>query len=189
MQRINVNLYPKDGYFFKEQDGVVIRGKKWTEVITKTVEYRIRAKLPAGDPAKEVIAQACTRNPSFCFQQTRVTVAPTVTLKARVIKWLNGLLKVPKEELEYVSPVVAKERSQICATCPQNQSLGVTGCSSCKQAFTEFRKQLLGGARIRDHRLGGCAILESDLVTAVHLDEVRVDIPSLPAHCWRKKII
>ncbi len=189
MQRINVNLYPKDGYFFKEQDGTMIRGKKWGEVVSKVAAYRSRAKLAPGEPAREVIAQACTRNPSFCFQQGTITIAPRVTLKARVLKWLNGLLQVPKAELEYVSPALAKERSQICASCPQNQSLGVTSCSSCKQAFGEFRKQLIGSARVRDQRLGGCQILASDLTTAVHLDEVRVDNTELPAHCWRKKII
>lgn len=189
IQRINVNLYPKDGYFFKDSDGTVLRAGNWSGVIKKVREYRQRAGLSPGDPTTEVIAQACTRNPSFCYQKTTVSVAPQVTVKARALQWLNSILRTPKDQLQYVQPAEAKARAVICAGCPMNQSLGVTSCSSCKQAFTEFRKQLLGAARVRDSRLGGCAALGCDLMTAAHLDEVRVDSAALPGHCWRKKIV
>ncbi len=184
-QRINVNLYPKDGYFFKEQDKTIIRAGNWKDVIKKVVAYRERARLPLGEPEREVIAQACSRNPSHCFDKVVVTARPPVTLKSKVLQWLNAMLKV-KAELTYVTPQEAAVRAQVCAGCPMNQSLGVSSCNSCKQAFGEFRKQLLGGSRVRDARLGGCAILNSDLMTATHLDEIRVDNKALPAHCWRK---
>lgn len=189
MQRINVNLFPKDGYFFRDSNGTVLRAGNWPAVIKKVREYRQRAGFPPGDPATEVIAQACTRNPAYCYEKTHVAVAPQISLKARALQWLNAIMRIPKDQLQFVSPAEAKSRAGICASCPMNQSLGVTSCNSCKQAFTEFRKQLLGGARVRDARLGGCAVLNCDLMTAMHLDEVRVDSAALPQHCWRKKII
>lgn len=189
MLRINVNLYPKDGYFFKEQDNTILRAANWSLVVKKVIDYRKRAGLDAGNPGEEVMAQACQRNPNYCYEQNRTVPAPQVTAKARALQWLFGISQLAKDSLEFVKPEEAKARSAICAACPKNSSLGVSACSSCKQAFNEYRKNLLGGARIRDGRLGGCAVLGSDLTTAVHLDEVRVDNSELPANCWRKKII
>jgi hypothetical protein len=83
-----VNLYPKDGYFFKEQDGTNLRAGNWPLVIRKVVDYRRQARLAPGDPVTEVIAQACQRNPSYCYESNRAAVpAPRVTLKATVLKW------------------------------------------------------------------------------------------------------
>jgi hypothetical protein len=48
---------------------------------------------------------------------------------------------------------------------------------------------LLGGARIRDGRLNGCSAFGCDLVTAAHLDEVRLDNAAAVSHCWRKKTL
>jgi hypothetical protein len=189
MLRINVNLYPKDGYFFKDQDHTTLRGANWSEVVRKVVEYRKRAGLPPGKPAEEVMAQACQRNPSYCHETNRVVPPPRVTAKALALQWLFGISKTPKAELEFVTPDEAKSRAGICATCPKNSSLGVSACSSCKQAFSEYRKNILGDSRIRDGRLGGCAVLGADLTTATHLDEVRIDNGDLPQNCWRKKVL
>lgn len=193
MRRINCNLYPSGGHFFVESDGSKHRAGNWRAVIKKVTEYRQRARLPMGDVEQEVMAQACARNPSICYDDRRAPPPPqpkSVTIKAQVLKWLFGFQQLKEREpLNYVSTAESVARAAICAKCPLNTPLGVKTCATCKETLKEYRKQLLGGARARDSRLGGCAVLGSDLVTAVHLDELRVENPALPPHCWRKKAI
>lgn len=192
MRRINVNLYPKDGFIFTEADGTRIRAANWRAVIKRVVEYRAQNRLPAGDPEMEIMAQACSRQPNICFEDrgSAPVPKPAKTLKARVLQWLNHFLQLQqKDPLSYVDAKTAAGRAAICAKCPKNTPLGVNTCSTCKQALAEFRKSLLGGGRARDSRLGGCEVLGTDLTTAVHLDEIRVNNGALPAQCWRKTSI
>lgn len=188
MKKINRNLHPPEGYFFKDEDGVVHRDKNWTKVAIRLEAYRKRLGKPIGTPMQEVINQACARNPTLCFEEgARVALPkPPPSLKARVIMWLNGILKIhQKQKLAMVSPAEAEARGQICATCPLNTPMGVSSCSTCRQAVRTFRQELIPG-RKKDRRLEGCGVLAIDLQTAVHLDEPRVDRGDLPAHCWRK---
>jgi len=144
-----------------------------------------------GNPEQDVVAQACRRDPQICGESYRVSpIARPPSLKATVLKWLSSFLNLTRkgEKLEFVSPNEAYDRSNTCERCPFNTPLGVSSCSSCKQALREFRKALLGSKK-QDTRLGGCSILGVDLQTAVHLEELRVDNPQLPAHCWRKKSV
>jgi len=191
MVRINCNLYPSGGYYFDESDGSRQRAGGWRAVIKKVTAYRQRARLPLGDVENEVMAQACSRNPALCYDDRAVQPPkPAVTVKARVLKWLFGFKQLQEREpISYVGVAEAAARAAICAGCPQNTPLGVHTCATCKATLKEYRKQLLGGGRPRDARLGGCNVLGCDLVTAVHLDEIRVDNGALPAHCWRKKTI
>lgn len=191
MRRINVNLYPKDGYFFIEADQSRHRAASWRAVIKRVTEYRQRQGLPVGNVEVEVMEQACSRNPSLCVQDNAAPAPkPQVTLKHRVIQWLSAISRIAdRGPLSFVREKESTARASICAKCPKNTALGVKSCSTCKQALAEYRKNLIGGARVRDARLGGCDVLGADLVTAVHLDEIRVDNPALPANCWRKKAI
>lgn len=187
MIRINVNLYPKDGYLFKEKDGALIRSAKgWNDIIVRVKDYRRRNNLPAGDAETEVHAQACANNPTFCAE-TNYTPVPTSgrSLKGFVLRWLAELRK-NKDKIKYVSADEAKERAAICATCPFNRAIP-EGCSPCKQAIRESRKELLS-KRVVNHSLNACDKLGTDLPTAVHLDEQRIEGDDLPAHCWRKRV-
>lgn len=189
--RINVNLFPKSGYYYEEADGTKLRGANWRAVIKKVKEYREENKLPVGNPNEDVVVQACRRDPQICAEAGRVFVQqPAVSLKATVLKWLNSFKTLVQkgDKLEFVQPSEAAERANICERCPFNKPLGVSSCSSCKQALIEFRKFLLGNKK-QDSRLGGCQILGCDLQTATHLEELRVDNQHLPAHCWRKKSV
>ena len=189
--RINVNLYPKDGYFFRDSDGTPIRAGNWRAVIKKVIEYRERAGRPVGDVESEVIAQACQRNPQICRETIRVNIANRpVSLKSTVLQWLTGVKKIKERDGKVATVPLAEEkiRADVCAKCPLNTPLGVNSCSSCKRTLIEFRKFIFGDGRA-DGRLGGCSVLGVDLPTAARLDEIRVDNPQLPAHCWRKKIL
>lgn len=189
---INVNIFPSGGYFFRDSDGSVHRAGSWRRVIQKVTEYRARNRLPMGNPEAETYAQACLRQPAICGGlQTQVAVVkPAIPFKAKVLQWLSGFVQLQtRSPLKYVSDAEAKQRANVCAVCPGNTSLGVESCGSCKQSIQSYQSTLLGNARRRDSRLGGCKFLNSELQTAVHLDEVRVDNPSLPRHCWRRTAI
>lgn len=190
MIRVNVNLFPAGGYFFKEQDGSIHRAGNWKSVIQKVRVYRSRKGLTSGNVEEEVMVQACSRSPQLCYEDARreVVRAPT-PLKARILMWLNGFLKsrAGGTPINYVSATEATQRAAICAVCPKNVPTGESGCAPCKQALVTFRKELIGLGRARDGRLGGCAVLGIDLVCAVHFDEIRIDNPHLPPPCWRKR--
>lgn len=191
MIRVNVNLFPKDGYFFKDSDGTILRAQNWKTVAKKVIEYRKLAKLPPGNPEVEIAEQACARQPTLCHNVTKVVpVNKALSLKSRVLKWLTQFRALAAQEgkLEFVQDSEAKSRAETCARCPLNVPLGPSSCSACKQAVTEMRRSILG-PRKGDGRLNGCNILGVDLPTAVHLDEIRLDNADLPAHCWRKKTV
>lgn len=191
MNRINVNLYPKDGHFFKDRDGSLHRGKDWPEVIVRVREYRKRNKMPAGDPEQEIHDQACTRNAHLCHDENPEVIKMEVrrtSMKGRVLKWLAGIRKSKSvRELQFVPEEEAKQRADICAACPVHTAYPA-GCGSCKLAVRESRKEILG-RRNADERLNGCNVLGEDLGSSVHLDQVRVNDSELPAECWRKQKI
>jgi hypothetical protein len=69
MKRVNVNLFPKEGYIYLESDGSKHRAENWSKLMAKVSAYRKRAGLPQGDVEREVMAQACQRNPSHCSEE------------------------------------------------------------------------------------------------------------------------
>lgn len=193
MRRINVNMFPKDGHRFKEADGTVIGGPNWRAVINKVTAYRKRAGLPPGDPESEIHEQACQRNPQLCHPVSEVTqqARKEVSLKGRVLKWFRDIRRNPNNEpIRFVDKETARARAQVCAQCPMNTGLP-EGCSSCKVALVELRKDLLGEGKPVDSRLThmGCVVLGFEPATAVWIDQETIPNNELPAHCWRKKSI
>jgi len=186
IQRINVNLYPKSGYRYKEPDGTLIIGPNWRAVIVKVIAYRKRNNLPLGNPEVEVNAQACQNNASLCHEDSSVTreKRKEVSLKGRVLNWFND---IRRGGITFVAEHVMRERANVCANCPKNLSLP-EGCASCKGAVKELRRIVLDGKPV-DERITfhGCAVLGSDPSVDVWLDRVTVENPELPAHCWRKR--
>lgn len=189
--RINVNLFPKSGYVFKDQTGVVHVGGSWGAVINKVRAYRKRMGQAPGNVAAEVIAQACASNPAFCREETEEQrrAYRTVSLKGMVLRFL-ALARQHKDagSLTFSTPQDAANRADVCARCPYNQKLP-EGCGNCNKARRESQLYVLGRQRNIDGRLNGCLILGEDLPTAAHLERVTVDNPALPANCWRKKSI
>lgn len=190
MRRINPNIHPKDGFWFKDSDGVRITADTWAGVIVRTVAYRKRAGYPPGDPANEVIEQACARNPILCNDDNSAheVLVRKASLKSRVLAWMQ-LARMHKKEgrLQFVPEELAQARADICAKCPLNTSLQ-EGCHSCRAALQEMRNEVLGRRRI-DPRIHACLELEEDLPTAAHLERESVPRAELPDHCWRKRQI
>ena len=181
-------MFPSDGHFFKEADGSVHKASSWSGVIKKVTRYRALNHLSPGNPTEEVHAQACARNPSLCYNDRHPATLQKRTessLKGRVLGWLSHR-RANKGAVSFTDANTAQSRANVCAGCQFNTPLP-EGCSSCRKAVKALRSEVLGG-RSQDNRLHGCAIIGSDLPTAVHLEEQTLPEPALPAHCWRKRL-
>lgn len=188
MRRINVNLFPKDGYFFKEKDGTIIRASSsWRGVVARVIAYRKRNNLALGNATEEVHAQACERNPEACQD---VLDGPTrqalkvATLKGRVLAWL-GSMRARSRELLFGDEKNMRARAAVCLNCPAHATIA-GGCGSCKKAVRAVRQELLGPRPI-DERLSGCSVLNEDCAISTWIDQPTVDNPELPGCCWRRK--
>ena len=190
MNRINVNIYPKEGYFFVENDGTRIVGTSWSGVVARVKEYRRRNGLPSGTPDAEVHAQACKRNPNLCSNVDAATIVARqkVSIKGRMLGHLNLLRKKrASEPLLFVDKEAAKRRATICAACPMNTPIK-EGCGSCRAALAEVRRDILGPRSI-DGRLSGCLISGEDVAVQAHIETENISLPTAPAHCWRKRTL
>ena len=189
MRSINPNLYPRDWFAYKEIDGVWIRGDTSAGVIVRVRNYRTRQGLPAGNAEVEVMAQACAHNPGLCTEENAAYKhqVSRASLKNRILLWfLEMRQRKTKESIGIVPESDARNRASVCAGCPRNAALP-DGCSSCREAVKESRKQLIGD-RFVDARIDSCDVLAEELNTTIHLDLVRVEHPDLPGHCWRKRV-
>jgi hypothetical protein len=190
MTRININIYPKEGYFFLENDGTRIGGTSWSGVIARVKDYRRRNSLPAGTPDVEVHEQACKRNASLCSNVDAATIAQRmkVSMKGRMLGWLNFLRKKRGSEvILFVDSEAAKRRATICAACPMNTPLK-EGCGSCRAALAEIRRDMLGPRQV-DARLHGCLVSGEDVAVAAHLETPNIEMPTAPDSCWRKRTL
>jgi len=188
MRRININMYPKNGYKFKGADGVLFVGTSWINVMARVADYRKRNGLPAGNVEDEVHQYACIFNPEYCNEitPTQIEATRTASLKGRVLSWLARVVKGRESgTIKLVSQDEAQARAATCAGCPRNTPFA-DGCSSCRAVVKEYRNQILGGARAQDARIHGCSILGEDLPISTYIDETRVNDSELPGHCWRK---
>jgi len=192
MIRINVNLYPSNGFVYKNPDGTLLRSSKgWNDLITRVKVYRKVNNLERGDPEKEIHQQACENNPSLCSEQNPTPPVPIVgggrkSLKGKALAWQMETRR-HKKQLAFVTPEEAKRRADICAKCPHNVDVS-GGCGTCRRAFSEAREDILS-RRVIDSRLNACDRLGLDTAVAVHLDEPRVNDPDLPAVCWKKIVV
>jgi hypothetical protein len=186
MKNINHNIYPKEGYRFKDSDGSNhVSADGWAGVIKRVINYRKRKGIPVGDVQAEVIAQACQRNPVLCHDedQQRQIMLKKTSMKSKILSWLAWLRGY--QDKHFVEEGLARERATICATCPNNQVFQ-DGCASCRATVTQLRKEILGPRRFIDGRLNACIEMGEDLPTVVHLEMIAVPRDELPAHCWRK---
>lgn len=108
-------------------------------------------------------------------------------LKAHVLNWLGGLSKLVRRgnALPTVDESTALARARTCEGCPHHHHI-TGGCSTCKRAVTGLRTAVLGNRRPPELRLGGCAIIGHDCLTAAVLDEPKLGAANLPDHCWRR---
>ena len=187
MRAVNPNLYPSTGFVFRDAEGITHVGSSWPGVIKRLKNYRARSGQPPGDPEKEVMAQACNKNPGICTEESEAyrVQLNEANLKTRVLQWLQRIIALP--EKQFVFEHDARNRTGICATCPYNKALP-KGCSSCRAAVEESRKNIIGG-RSQDARAESCSILGEDINSASWIEQVADAHPDLPPHCWRKRTL
>ncbi len=189
MRKINVNLFPRSGYFFKEADGTILRAEVgWAGVIARVKAYRRRNNLPPGDPDAEVNEFACKQNPNLCTEVSNAQIMQTrrVSIKGKLLTWLNKMIAlIKKEPATFVSAELSKQRADICAGCPFNTPISES-CTPCRKAMNELRRAVVGG-RSLDTRVTGCLVLNEDIPTTVWLDMQTVANAELPGHCWRRR--
>lgn len=206
-RRVNFNVVPTDGYFFKDPSGPTFHGHSWSEVVARLKHYRRRNKLPLGDPSNEVADQALSRNPHLLrpaapkesgrpkpYNRSGSAPAPKkpvrVSLKAKTFTWLRSILRQKQEqdgELQFVTQEVQKERLFVCNGCPKKQEVP-GGCASCSKAYAALRSEVLDGRPFRKDQFS-CSVLGADLQTMAWLDELTVENGDLPGNCWRKRTI
>lgn len=207
-RRVNFNVVPADGYFFKDPSGPTFHGHTWPEVVARLKHYRRRNRLPLGDPANEVADQALARNPHLLRPATtpRVPGRPKpynrsgavpvpkkparVSLKAKTFTWLRAILRRKQEqngELQFVAQDVQKARLSTCNGCPKKQEVP-GGCASCSKAYAVLRSEVLDKRPFKKDQLS-CAVLGADLQTMAWLDEVTIENGELPDTCWRKRTL
>jgi len=199
-QKINVNVRPSSGYLFEESDGTTIRGNSWIEVVKRVQSYRSRNRMAPGTPEKEVIAQACKRDPQLRRdalapsarsneRPARPMVKAPVTLKSRVLGWLRSMRKLGEDkELVFVNSDERKRRAKICTGCPKRQAMK-QGCGACRKALEGLRDEILGRGHATLPPEESCGVLGTDLPVMTWLDELTVENGDLPAECWRKKTL
>lgn len=189
MKRINVNCFPRSGYFFKERDGTIIRADVgWAGVIARLKNYRKRNGFPPGNPEDEVHEFACQQNPNLCTEITNSQIEQQrrVSIKGKLLAWLNSMRKkIEKEPAVFVSTETAKARADVCAGCQFNTPVSES-CTPCRKAMNELRRAIIGGRTI-DSRVTGCLVLSEDIPTTVWIEQQTVSNPELPPPCWRRR--
>lgn len=178
----NPNLYiPR---VFTDRDGVQHRADSWDALIQKVITYRLRNKIPAGDPETEVFDQVCKIYPDKC--QGKGGKRPwrsSLSLNKRILAWVVGLID-RVGDLLYVSDDERSRRAQICSSCPHQKEWRAS-CKGCTRDVTDAVKALLQGRGLSDLR--GCDVLGEDLRLSTWLVAPEVENEHLPAHCWRKR--
>lgn len=188
----NPNLYPPDGYRFRDADGTLFKGESWRDVRRQVAEYRARNNMPAGDPEAEINAQQCAQTPGLCHgdKPAPVRVAGSGSNgNERVLNWLGSVLISRRQNgtPAVIDNATARTRAAICAVCPRQKALSAA-CDACLNTIRDSRKVILGGERPVHESLHTCGVLGEDCVSSVHLDLGPVVDPDLPSNCWRRKV-
>lgn len=187
----NPNLYPPDGYRFKDANGTLFKGESWRDVRRQVKEYRARNGMPPGDPEAEINAQQCAQTPGLCHGDKPAPVRTTTSGSngnERVLNWLGSVLIARRQNgtPALVDKAAARARAAICAVCPRQKALSAA-CDSCLNTIRDSRKVILNGETPVHQGLSTCGVLGEDTVSSVHLDLAPLDEFDLPLNCWRRK--
>lgn len=197
--RFNPNLWPQDGRFFIDEDGVKHKADQWEHLAVRLATYRKKAGKPPGDPHAEIEAQVCARQPGYCRETQQVPSTPREVarqqtsprynpgqLTKRVVRWLLSMLKARRAGgAKRVTPAEARRRAEICARCPMQRGLS-QACGSCTATKKQAAEVLMAGARRVPQELNGCVALGEDTSISVYIEQDPAKPDGLPAECWRK---
>lgn len=193
----NPHVYPPDGYYFVDSDGVKHTGKNWSDLVQQVRDYRVRNGKPVGSPIQEINAFTCARYPAGCVEVTKCDlktasskggVSKGAALAAAVNRWLQLVARALGEN---PTPLVSKEEAQkraaICTKCPR-QAAWASSCAQCAGAAFRIGVAIRKNQDVaRGDSLMGCSVLGEDTRTSVWLPRLKpAEQPELPENCWRK---
>lgn len=187
-KKINVNLYPPQGYRFREADGSVHAGQSWAHLERTVKGYRERNGIPVGDVKSDIANQFCAEVPGHCRDDEPFVAPknnPSLTFNNRVLSWIGTMLgKKRFGRTVKVDDAAAARRASLCVGCPAQKSLN-TSCGSCVSMVKTSRKSILDGES-KHQNLNPCELLGEDCALSVHLQQTPVVREDLPPHCWRR---
>lgn len=185
---LNQNLYPPDGYVFRERDGFLIRGDSWRNLAVQVDQYRSNRGLSTATTWDEIVEQTCRRAPSQCRggPPPGLGDAPPYSVKDRLMDWLLETARAVKEKtVKHVTSTEMQTRASLCSQCELRKTYS-NGCSQCESTMESHRRIIL---QQRDRGISSdlpCHGLIEDVSVSTWLDLPRVNEPRLPGHCWRK---
>jgi hypothetical protein len=187
--KIKAGLTPRDGYRFRDTDGVVHEGESWAHLVRTVARYRATRGLPPGDPQREITEAVCQSDPKMCHNGPgELGDGDRDAFHLRVMDWVIKRVQLMRSKrLRFVDGIKAGERADTCRACPYQQSFQ-RGCASCSSSVGALQNQVVGGQAKVSQGLLACAILSEDTHISVHLEEPRLNNLKLPGHCWRKKV-
>lgn len=190
MRQFNPNLYPPDGYVFKDRDGTLHRADGWKALEAMVTAYRTRNRQEVGNVWMEIQEQACGKTPGHCsddVMRAPVPVGVGMDFTKRVMAWL-ATQAGPKRKGEFklVDDALAARRASVCLGCPGQMALS-QACGACTTSIAGMRKALLDGAESKHQNLHACRLLGEDCQTTVHADLPNTKSTAVPEHCWRKQ--
>lgn len=190
MRQINLNLYPPNGYRFRDRDGYVHIGTSWKRVEAMIIDYRARNKFDPGEPWAEMMNQVCSEVPSYCKEQgpfvLRTTTGKDMDLNKYIVEWFGHAARTKRlGHWRRIDDATAARRARICSTCPMQRALS-SSCGACITTINNLRRALLDGKKPQHQNLSPCAVTLEDCQSTVHIDLPPNPDPNLPAHCWRR---
>lgn len=171
----------KKGWDFT-QDGLWFAEYERDKLVKRVIDYRATNGIPIGDVNQEILDFNAAKTSNI------IPSRKIVTLREKVIKWLNAKLNVKPQ---YVEDKEADRRAGICANCPNNIQNWTIGekCGRCVENAKRAIAIILMG-RPQHRPLGACSALCHQNKVAVWLNDPPLkDLAtndSLPSFCWRK---
>jgi hypothetical protein len=156
---------PIGGHHFND-NGFMIRGESFDEVVAKIKEYRLNNALPVGKPDMEVLQYYSDKYP-FMVHNDDGTPPPKGPSKSYADwrEWVWGLWRKP--ELRHVTGKEAAERWVECSMCPYNIPINTDGMEAKEIAKKAF---LLRRGESVPKFIGFCACHRFDIGVASFLE-------------------
>lgn len=189
MREFNPNLYPPNGYVFRDRDGTNHKADSWKNLEKAVRAYRERNRQEIGEVWSEIMIQACASTPGHCRDDARPLPPPGqgMDFSKRIMGWLAGLAGVKRTgKWVLVDDELAARRASVCLGCPGQKALNES-CGACITSIKNMRRALLDGAEPKHQNLHACAYLGEDCQSTVHAEQAPTDSSLVPEYCWRRQ--
>lgn len=192
------SLKPSCGWTFpQEYEGGthVVEAGSGKELVEALLQFRIKAKLPIGDPEREVamrIKELSPNNSRFkgYKHKTKAELKPVSTHVPLIERLRVTIAALIEQKPRFVTEDEADARSEICRNCPQNVAWRIPSCAPCN-AEVEYQGIVLRQrhAYRHDGELKGCRLHNLYLPSAVFLDADALPErhEQAPPPCWIPK--